>query len=1846
MATTSGSFSEFQKQEAQELSAPKRLGMITRTVEEGEVKRIAGSLLVIALVGCSSVSGPGPGAFSPEIARVVSEVSAHVPSRGAPVLVRFSEPVGATDAELADTGAVRFSPKLRFDLSWQDDRTLAAMPRSPLEPGVYITEWDIGSLTGAKVDEPLRWSFRVVAPDVTSSELVLEAVDGGYRMVGTITFTQPIEPAALEADTRLKAGATSYDVEIAPVPGDETTMRVTSAPIPRGEQSRSARLSISTRRTGIATPYTRDFVVPETGRLSVIDVAPIDGDIRSGYRIELSDPVDARQNLDGLIRTEPEVEANIRTEGSTVLLLGKFEPGRRYTLLVNGDVRSSNGVSQGEDRSFALDTPDLEPAIEYLSSGVFLPSANKHVLGFRTRNLRAITLTVQRVFENNLGQFLQTESLASRKQRTSYFNYTYMNRVGVEIENRRLTLGETRNEWIVSGIDLADVFADQPKGLYVISLRYTEEDIVASPPGYSWRYWESAIYKPVIESDIGLTYKRGAEGDLVFVADLLTGRPMRGVRVSVLTYQQQEIAQGVSDELGFVDLPSRNVAGEPFYVTGEKDGQRSVVKLSEMSWNVSSFETGGVEVPKSGTRAFLYTERGVYRPGDPVHLSAIIRNQRDTFPEGHPVTFKWYNPRGQLVDEINTNDGIDGFYSVVLQTEDSDPTGEWRVELDAAGTSFGHVVSIETVVPFRLKVRVESPTAELTADDGVLDVSIESDYLFGTPASGLKAEATVSLAHRTKRFDAFPGYLFDDEGRRYASIRRQLFAGPLDSDGHADLSWELPDVSNAPSALAAEVQARVFEKGGRPNLGSLTIPVEPHERYVGLRKPDLKYGYVRLGNDLETSAVLVDGEGEPVAETELTYAIYRNRSYWWWEYDSREDFRLHYQSDQHTEFVAGGALLSDERPVTISFTPEEWGEHYLVVSDANGTHSAGYFFRASWWGAAPAGADDASLLALRADRQLYRVGDTAQISFPSPPDGTVLLTLENARGVLDRRVISLSDPSAAGVTTREGETTVEISLTEEMVPNAYVALSLIQPHLQTINDRPLRLYGIVPLVVEDPDTRKTVTIETAESFRPNQPFTVRVATDDRTRTQFTLAVVDEGLLDITRFDTPDPWEAFYRKQRLGVSTYDLYSHVIGANDGGFFNIFSVGGGYDQGLYAAGADEDTQRFEPVSMFVGPIWTDSSGMAEVELEMPNYMGSVRVMAVASDGGALGSAERTVPVKDDLLVLSSLPRVLGPAESFEIPVTVFGLTEGLGRVTVSLDVDGPVSIEGDRVRAVNFDATGERDLVFRAKTDAAIGAASFTIRAVAMGANVTDETTVVVRASSPRVSEKREETLGRGESVSIRIPGDGLEGTNRGSLFIARQPDLDIADRLRWLVRYPYGCIEQTTSAVFPQLYLGDLADTDEPELEDIDANINRAIARLRKFQLASGGFSFWPGGSDVSSWGTNYAGHFLTEARRLGYYVPEDLYSGWVRFQTSQALSSRDGLRERVYRVYLLALAGEPSVAAMNLLYESTLDEMDDTMKWQLASAYLLRGMEHTAGDILVDTGIEPAEYDWYGSTYGSSLRDSGMILDSLLLFGRWSEAQAVFRDLARRLSGDGWYSTQSVGYALLAMGKYLEMSTAGATAPRLSGAVLLPDGETVQFDTDERSVRIPIESGFGGDATVTLDANTDLERAFVAMEWEGIPLRSGARPVARNLSVAASWYRDDGRPLDPARLTQGTSFWGVFRVSKTDSRPLTELALVSMLPSGWEIENLRLSGEALPDFLAGRKVNVAEYTDIRDDRIMWFFDLEGYERSREFAVKVNAVTVGTFYLPQVTFEAMYDDDYYASRPGREVSVLPR
>ncbi len=1821
-------------------------------------------LLVALVTGCGQEpSDESLQVVTPELAELVSAVtSGNVASRDV-IEVRFVEP--AVDANqigsLVNERVFTFTPSIDGTARWETARVLVFRPLRPLPLSQsYRGRLDLAALLPARADlQPLLINFEVAGREILSLEGDFElrnANDPSFLIYrGRLVLTAEADPQMVREAVSLRQRETPLPLTWqADAAGKAFTF--TSSVIERNTTRQTYELVVDAEKLDLAQSYSMEIPLVPWQDMVLEAVGREDAGENPRLTLLFSDELDLRQSIEGLLQIRPAIPIRLRPSGKQLFVDGDFSYGQTYELEIHAGIRNKWGTRSKETVRRTVDFGDRKPQLRFAHDGVFLPSSQDKRLRFTTLNLRRVSLEVKKVFASNLGQFLQTQRLDSRRERRNSFGDYYLRRVGVQVAERTLEIPDTRNTWLEHDLDLGSLIAEGERGLFLVSLSFDRDDMFYRPPsdavdGEDSYYWDSSdprsrgyirahgrVYKALMVSDIGLTYKRGHDEHLVYATDIGDARPLPGVRVNLRTYQNQVVAAGVTNARGVARF--EDVDEEIFYVEGERKGQRSLVRPGNMAWNLSSFDVGGVETRPGATRAFIYTERGVYRPGDEINVSVIARHHDGTFPDDHPATCEIYNPRDQLVFELVQRRGREGLYSFSFATDTEDPTGNWRARVRIGDGTFDHVLKIETIVPYRLEIEITPARERLGRNDESVGMDMRANYLFGSPAAGLEAELTVSLQRAPKTSPRYRTFSFTNALIDYQPLEAVIFEGRLDAEGSARGEWSLPTLVNVPSALVAVLEARVLEKGGRPNYQRHRISVDPYDYYVGLQKPDFDYGYARVGTTVRIPAVAIDVQGNPVAERSLRYRVYRGLTYWWWEYENREEFRRRFKRDRRTELVSEEQFVSKSTPVDLLFEPNEPGEYLIEVVDGEEGHTAAFFVRAGLWGRAPAGGESDGVLALKTDRERYGQGETAVVSFPVPDKGSILFSLEQGQQVLSSRWYHLDG-------TQE-EARIPFTVSSAMIPTVYATVSLIQPHGQTDNDRPVRMYGTLPIEVYDPSTRLDLDVRVPDVLRPNTPFTVEVQSVADS-VEFTIAVVDEGLLALTEYRTPDPWGFFFQKQRLGVHTSDLFAHVIGVSRGDPFRVFAIGGSEYLDYGDARSGRDRRRLPPVSMFAGPLTTDATGRALVEFTMPNYVGAVRTMVVGTQGRRFGRVEKTTEVKDDLMVMSYLPRTIGPGDRLEVPVTAFAMADSLDDLEISIETRGPLDVIGSVRREIGSAARGEHDTLFELRARQAVGAATVLVEARAGDTNASRQTHVDIRPASPPLYESDERRVVPGETVSFTVPDKGLPGTNRARISVRRRPDFNFDNQMLRLVRYPYGCVEQTVSAVFPQLYLKDLLDLEADRRHtvaaDIDRNVNEAISKLRRFRRPDGSFSFWPGGVRTSVWGSIYAGHFLIEALKLGYHVPDDMYQGWLRYQETQSTMTHDHLKTRAYRVYLLAMAGHPARGGMNLLKENELYSMQNLEKWLLATAYLHAGVQGTAYEIARTAGVSVAEYREFANTYGSHLRDKALILDNLVAFRDWDAADPLAEEIARAITGD-WHSTQTTSVALLALGKYaLALQPGDDSSAPLTGHIRLPGGRTVPFSIDGLGHQLEISGGFGEEVYVHLDADNVAEHAYAALDWEGVPLQDAGGEQEENIRLEVVWLDEDGRSIDPGSLARGTTFWGHIRVESAIEAGIEEVALTQLVPAGWEIENTRLSSEVRPDWMKGWRLNAEEYMDIRDDRIDWFFDLPRHGRPLDFAVKLNAVTQGTFILPPTQVEAMYNRDYRARKAGGTVVVGP-
>jgi len=727
-------------------------------------------------------------------------------------------------------------------------------------------------------------------------------------------------------------------------------------------------------------------------------------------------------------------------------------------------------------------------------------------------------------------------------------------------------------------------------------------------------------------------------------------------------------------------------------------------------------------------------------------------------------------------------------------------------------------------------------------------------------------------------------------------------------------------------------------------------------------------------------------------------------------------------------------------------------------------------------------------------------------------------------------------------------------------------------------------------------------------------------------------------LGLTRFSLPNPRNTFYAKEASFLKSWDLYADFMGAYSGRLETLLAIGGSDDEIIDTG---KDAQRFKPVVRYFGPFELKAGEKKTERFTLPPYIGALRIMVLAASSTgessektnrAYGTAEKNVKVSSDLMVFGTLPRVISPGDEAVIPVSVASYKPGSRNVDVTMTVQGAALVGGGK-QTVSFTSTGEKTIHFRIKAPAAPGLVRFTIGASSPSLkNARHITDLEVRSTAIPVTTAQLKLLSPNETWTGNITYPGMNGTNTAVMELSRLPPINLQGRLDFLIRYPHGCVEQITSTVFPQLYLDKVLELNSVRINEIRSNIRAGIERLGAFQVPDGGFAYWPGGESADDWASSYVGHFLIEAKRLGYSVPQNMLSNFIKFQKNRAslwASNNGNQAAQAYRLYTLALAGDADLGSMNRLRER--QGLEPLARWRLAAAYWYAGQRDTARNLVNGLGVNVAPYREYGQTFGSAFRDKAIILETLILLGiAEADTKALFEQAADMLSSTEWLSTQEISSALRSTMLYMQgMGNASRNGELKVEYSFGSDGGrgTTGFSSQTTQVALGNPSGSSGAFTIK---NVSSSPVYARISVRGIPEEGNEQPLSNGLSLNVEYRTDSGAVIDPATLGSGQDMNVRVTVTNTRRVKVDNIALVHQLPASWEIVNDRLGAE-------GRASSAFDYQDIRDDRVMTYFNLDP-GASKVITIRITNVYGGTYFRPAIHAYAMYDESVAALIPG--------
>ncbi len=1799
----------------------------------------------------------------------ISDVSTGVISVHDNVYVVLQTPVeGWDDNQELSKKILTVSPKVKGKIIAVNNRTISFQPEEGFEEDTqYTFTLDLKDLVkNLKEDlddefvfsvQTLKQQFSVITQSLQSYSKDWQYIDGTLTSSDQLQFD--IAKQLITASQKGNNISVTFSESIDK--SKQFSFRIDS--IQRFEDDSEVEIKWSGKNFDIDTEGEDVLSIPGKNNFSVISLSVANVD-KQYIEINFSDPLKKNQNFNGLVTVSGANDLKYTVQGNVLKVYPKAELKGTLEVTVFEGIQSTDAYRLKNTYSEKISFQQPKPEVRLLQNGVLLPTSDNLKFNFEAINLRAVEVQVVKVFQDNILQFLQNNNLGGSSNLRTVARPVAKKLINLQ-ENTSLNL----SKWNAFAIDLEELIKPDAGAIYRVELNYRKEyslykcegekgndikiDELAENYeeeeessfwdssqyyyddyyGYNWQerddpcstsyFRERKVAANVLASNLGVVVKKGLNHSyMVTVNDILTTSPVSNAKITFYNFQQQEVGISTTDAEGMTAFD----ADRPVYFAIVASGrQRTYVRLNDgNSLSVSKFDVSGVRLQK-GIKGFMYGERGVWRPGDTLFLSFMLNDNANKLPKGHPVKFELRDPYGKVTYQETQTKEINNFYKFVVTTPNEAPTGNWQAKVIVGGASFTKALKIETIKPNRLKIKTTFED-EILGGNEKIKGNLEVLWLHGAVAKNLQTDINVRFIPGKTTFKSFPGYIFDDPTRPFGTEEQEVFKGKISSEGKASFSIKPKLQNKAAGMLKASFITKVYENGGDFSTDVLSKKYSPYTTYIGLNVPkgDKARGMLLTDTKHNFDVISVDEKGNPKSVKDLEVYVYKVDWRWWW--DTSEDNLSSYNRGSYHNEVFKTKITTNSRGkanFTFELKYPEWGRYLVRVVDPSGGHATGKTMYIDWPGwAGKSRKNDpsaATMLLFSTDKKTYTVGEKAIVTFPSSTEGRALVTVENGTEVL----------SSMWVMPQKGETKFELPIEELYTPNIYIHITLLQPHASTANDLPIRLYGIVPISVEDPNTKVQPKLTMPDVLRPEETVTLKVSETNGKPMTYSIAIVDEGLLDLTRFKTPNPWTSFYAREALGVKTWDVYDEVVGAYGGRINQVFSIGGDDEAGGSKA---KKANRFKPMVVFEGPFEVKQGETQLHQIKIPKYVGSVRTMIVASDvhNAAYGSVEKTTPVRKPLMVLTSIPRKMTPGEKVTIPVTVFAMENKVKNVVVTLKPNKGFRVLGETQKNLSFSQPDEKMTYF--DIEVLEGASITDIEVVAKGAGekASYKVPIDIINPNPMTTEVTSVVLEPNGQEEINFEAFGISGSNSATIEMSSLPPMNFESRLSYLIRYPHGCVEQTTSAAFPQLYLEDIFSLSSEKKAKIQKNIEAAIYRLKRYIQPNGGLSYWPGYSNPNDWGTTYAGHFLLEANKKGYVLPIGFKSNWISYQRQQAKRWRSGGNDlaQAYRLYTLALAGSPDLASMNRLRE--MSNVSNNAKFRLAVAYSLIGQKNAAETLLNSATLHFKQKQNYYYTYGSANRNRAMALETLVALKQKTKARQIAVDLAKELSSKDWMSTQTTSYALMAMAKYAEY--VGGKGVNVNYTL---NGKSSTANTD-KTLTTSGEVAIQKDNTLVLKNNKD-NTIFVQLATSGILPVGQEKVLQSNFKAIIDYKNRQGKIIDPTQLPQGTDFVAEVTITNTTNSTVKDIALTEIFPSGWEVVNTRFT-----DFGSFRANNVT-HTDIRDDRVNFYFDVKPKE-SKTMTILLNASYLGKYYLPGIQCEAMYDNEYVVRTQGKWVEVV--
>lgn len=1561
--------------------------------------------------------------------------------------------------------------------------------------------------------------------------------------------------------------------------------------------------------------------VPSRYNLAVTNISSQHTGAEAIITLNTTQPVLA-EGLQQQIKIEPNVPfVATASESGITIKSASMNPESVYQLTISKNLQGQLNGKMKDNYSEQITFGKLQPAITFTNSkGMYLSSRGFKNLSLQIVNEEKVEVTVVKVYENNLEQLFRAG--------TSYgYDYNYddeggdwdggsydyynTENLGDTIEQKTYLTSKLpkQNAARILHLDFVDKLRDF-SGLYVITVASADHRWVQSS-------------KILNLSDIGLIVKEDKDNVYVWANGISDAKPMSDVRVSFISSNNQRLYQATTDRNGLCVFSNRNQLTPGFrmgMVTAKKNDEFSAIWLNQSSVETSRFDVGGRMPNATGLNAMIYAERNIYRPGEVAHVSTIVRDESWNAPGEIPVKLKLTMPNGKEFATMRKILNREGSTETLYPIPHTALTGTYTLDVLSGNDVLlnSYAISVEDFVPDRIKSDLKIGKETYRPGETVTAL-LQANNLFGTPAMNRNYEAELNLKKVAFTSKAFPDYDFTIRKDFYESP--QLHEGKTNEQGSARETFSLSEDLKDNGQLKGTIMATVFDETGRPvhRFASFDVFTQPY--FIGIKND---YDYISTRSVVKVPLVALTPDGKPASN--VTAQVELVKKEWHTAIEQTGD-HYRYVSKKEEKVMARQALTIGGSGAAYSFTPQLSGEYEVRVSLP---HSLSYVSKTFYaWGY-----DDSQYTSfevnnegqvdIKPDKDKYRQGEDMKFLFTTPFDGRMLVTIERDK-VIEHRFLNTQDKSAS----------LSLKAGDWAVPNIYVTATLFRPMGNGVEIPLTVAHGFRNVTVENPKDKLPVQVSLAPKSRSKTKQTITVKTAPHAFV--TIAAVDEGILQVKNYETPDPYKYFYQKVALATNSYDIYPLLLPEIKS---TLSSTGGD-------AAADEMASRVNPlfvnriknVSFWSGIVQADGNGNVRYDIDIPQFSGDIRAMVVAYKGRAFGGADQHMKVADPVVVSVGLPRVLSPKDQVLVPVTLSNTTGSAMNVTATIQTNGPLAVSGAMSNRVSIPANREARVVFNVAAQNTIGAGKITVQVNNGKETFTNETDIAVRPPASLQKITGSGQVNAGQAANILARANLIPSSIKGKLVFSKSPLVPFTKTLDFLLQYPYGCAEQTISTAFPQLYFTDLvkimsgynADATQPRY-----NVQEAINKIQGQQLSNGALSYWPGAGmgQESWWSSVYGAHFLLEAKKAGYEVNSrtlDNLLSYLRFKLqkrsteilyyNQHLKKEIAAKEITYSLYVLALAGQPQPATMNY-YKGNPNMLSIDGKYLLAAAYTLGGQPRQAREVMPPAFGNERSNQQFGGSFYSYIRDMAISLNALLDVDPGNPQVAMLsRTLSQAMQQQRYLNTQESAWGILALGKLARISNATQGT-----ATLTAGGKTLaQSKGDAQTVDIRAY------ANQTLKLAVSGKGAFYYF-WElsGISPDGSITEEDSYLRVRRQYFDRSGNPIDGTTFRQNQLIVVRLTLQSSWQGDVENVVVTDMLPAGFEIENTRLNEMPGMDWIKNEAI--PDYLDYRDDRLNLF--TTATTAPKEFYYMVRAVSPGVFQLGPVQADAMYNGAFHS------------